>query len=102
MRSISAVIEVGVLAFWLGAAVIVSAAVAPAAFEVLPTRTLAGALVGRVLPVVFVSGLAAGAAIIALARRAPRRRVAGALIAASCAIAQFVITPRIDRLRTEI
>src|SRR5580765_355938 len=102
MRSISAVIEVAILAFWLGAAVIVSAAVAPAAFAVLPTRTLAGALVGGVLPTVFLAGIAAGASIIALARRSSRRRIAGALIVASCAIAQFVITPRIERLRAEI
>lgn len=102
MRSMSPVIEVGVLACWLGAAVIVSAAVAPAAFAVLPTRTLAGALVGRVLPVVFLSGIAAGAIVIALAGQSPGRRIGGALIAGACAIAQFVVTPRIERLRAEI
>ena len=45
------------LSAWLGAAVLVATVVAPAAFAVLPTRTLAGALVGRVLPVLFIAGL---------------------------------------------
>ena len=44
------------LALWLGAAGFFSAAVAPALFAVLPTRTLAGEVVGRVLPVVFYVG----------------------------------------------
>ncbi|MDE3217575.1 MAG: DUF4149 domain-containing protein, partial [Gemmatimonadota bacterium] len=42
---------------WLGAAVLLAAAVAPAAFAVLPSRSLAGDLVGRVLPVIFWSGM---------------------------------------------
>ncbi len=92
-------------ALWLGAAIIVATVVAPAAFATLPSRTLAGALVGRVLPAVFLSGCviaivntvldamgptAAGAAI----------RMTGSVVwVASCAAAQFVVTPRIDRLR---
>jgi hypothetical protein len=38
------------LAFWLGAAAFFSVALAPVLFAVLPTRTLAGEVVGRVLP----------------------------------------------------
>ena len=41
------------LSAWLGAAVIVASVVTPAAFAVLPSRALAGALVGRVLPALF-------------------------------------------------
>jgi hypothetical protein len=44
------------LAAWLGAGMLLAAVVAPAAFAVLPSRTLAGALVGRVLPTVFIAG----------------------------------------------
>jgi len=51
-----AVIENTLVAAWLGAAVLVAAVVAPAAFRVLPTRSLAGAVVGQVLPVIFASG----------------------------------------------
>src|SRR5437899_2098491 len=79
MRSRSTVIEVILLALWLGAGIVVSAVVAPAAFAVLPTRTLAGALVGRVLPVIFLSGIAVGAVVIALAKGSRVRRIAGAL-----------------------
>ncbi len=47
-------------ASWIGAALFVAAVVAPAAFAVLPTRTLAGALIGRALPVLLVSGAIVG------------------------------------------
>lgn len=90
------------LAAWLGAAVLVAAVVAPAAFAVLPSRTLAGAFVGRVLPVIFWSGIAIGLAVAALGPELPGRgpRTAAALVlAAACAIAQLGIAPRIAALR---
>jgi hypothetical protein len=102
MRSTSTVLEVILLALWLGAGIIFSAVVAPAAFAVLPTRMLAGALVGRVLPVIFISGMAVGALVIALAGKSTVRRIAGAIVVGGCATAQFVIAPRIARLRAEI
>jgi hypothetical protein len=101
-------IEVAVLAFWLGAAAFFSVAVAPVLFAVLPTRTLAGEVVGRVLPGVFYSGIVVGVmvAVIAVASRAGwswrGREVLGALMAIACATAQFIVSPRIARLRTEI
>jgi len=49
--------QVVALAAWLGAAALFAASVAPAAFAVLPSRSLAGDVVGRVLPVVFWSGM---------------------------------------------
>ena len=55
-----ALVSLLVTAIWCGAALIVVTTVAPAAFRVLPTRTLAGALVGQVLPVLFVAGLFVG------------------------------------------
>lgn len=95
------------LAAWLGAGILFAAVVAPAAFAVLPSRTLAGALVGRVLPTIFVAGIAV--AILAAfidrrdAGRAPRvRRAALVLVALSCGIAQFAVGPRIERVRAEI
>jgi hypothetical protein len=98
-------IELAVLSLWLGAAVLVATTVAPAAFAVLPSRALAGALVGRVLSVVFLGGIAA--AIIAVlcemrvSQHAFSLTVSAPLIAlaAGCAIGQFVITPRIERIR---
>ncbi len=95
------------LALWLGAAILTAAVVAPAAFAVLPTRADAGALVGRVLPTVFVAGVAVGVAAAALAAGAGgaflrARIVLPVLCALLCATAQFVITPRIHTLRVQM
>lgn len=94
------------VALWLGAAGFFSIVVARAAFAVLPSRTLAGALVGRVLPVLFLAGLVVGATVVALEWPAMRDRwgrlAAGAAMAAACGVAQFVVAPRIERLRVQI
>ena len=95
------------LSAWLGAAVLVTTMVAPAAFAVLPSRTLAGALVGRVLPVLFIAGLVVALASLSLDSgdhgRAIRVRRAMLIVAAvSCAAAQFAVAPRIERVRKEI
>jgi len=95
------------LSAWLGAGVLFAAVVAPAAFAVLPSRTLAGALVGRVLPVLFVAGIVVALAGLWLDRadagRLPGvRRAALVVVAASCVIAQFAVAPRIERVRQKI
>jgi hypothetical protein len=99
-------LSVALLGAWVGAALLTAAVVAPAAFAVLPTRALAGALVGRILPVVFLAGLVVGAVAAALGDRAlPHGRVrigAGVVLALSCAVAQFLVAPRIQRLREQI
>ena len=77
-----------------------------AAFAVLPTRTLAGLLVGRVFPVVFWSGIAVGLVALVLELRAPGRspmRLSLAtVIVLACTIAHVVIGGRIARLREAI
>jgi hypothetical protein len=93
------------LALWLGAAVVVAGVVAPAAFAVLPSRTLAGALVGRVLPVLFWSGAAVGVLAAVLARAVPdgRMRLACMLAATvACLSAQLVVAPRIEAIRRSV
>jgi hypothetical protein len=100
----SGAITVVALSAWLGAAILVAAVVAPAAFAVLPTRTLAGALVGRVLPVLFYTGAAVGilAALLGrTARPSPLRVIAGAVMAATCLAAQLIVAPRIERVRVD-
>jgi len=94
------------LAAWLGASTLFATVVAPAAFAVLPSRSLAGALVGRVLPTVYTAGIVVAVAAMVLDRRgsgrAPRaRRAALVVMAVACAIAQLVVAPRIERLRAE-
>lgn len=95
------------ITLWLGAVVFFVAVVAPAAFRTLPTRTLAGALVGGTLPALFIAGIVLGALVIVLATgtSAPRRvlrLVVGTAILALCAVGQFVIGARIDRLRGQL
>ena len=93
-----------VLSLWLGAALVVGAVVAPAAFAVLPTRTLAGALVGRVLPALFWSGAAVGLLVAMLGRDrgASRRRLLGVAVTVACLVAQLVVAPRIARVRADV
>src|SRR6478672_5209385 len=94
-------IAVVALAAWLGASLLVAAVVAPAAFAVLPTRTLAGALVGRVLPVILWSGMALGVIVALLGGRMGLGKFGAAssiVLVASSAVAQIVVTPRIEAL----
>lgn len=101
-------VELAALAFWLGAALLFSAVVAPAAFAVLPTRTLAGDLVGRVLPVIFYAGIVLGALTIALERavaeewRWSTAVAAAVVIVVTCAAAQFIVGSRIELVRSRI
>lgn len=95
------------LSAWLGAAVLVATVVAPSAFAVLPSRTLAGALVGRVLPVLFIAGLVVALASLWLdsgddGRAFHVRRALLVAAAVSCAAAQFAVAPRIERVRKKI
>jgi len=105
---IAQAVQLVVLSAWLGATAFFAAAVAPGAFAVMPTRTLAGAIVGRVLPAIFISGIFAGmVVVVSLARStddvARRGRLAAALIVVvTCALGQFMIGPRIERLRADI
>lgn len=92
-------------AAWLGAALLTVAVVAPAAFAVLPSRTMAGSLVGRVLPALLVTGMAVGVLVAALLGGGPGRRVpaiTALCAAAACGVSHFLVDPRIARLRGEI
>jgi hypothetical protein len=92
------------LAAWLGAGLLFTTVVAPAAFRVLPARMLAGAVVGQVLPVIFVSGMVVAAvAFVITARQSLRAKrwvqTGLALCLLGCGVAQFGIAPRIRVLR---
>jgi hypothetical protein len=93
------------LASWLGAALLAVAVVAPQAFAVLPSRSMAGTMIGRVLPVLFISGLVLSVTVGILAGSG-RASAGGAFTAllsgAACAVAQFGIDPRIERLRADV
>ena len=98
-----------ITAVWIGAALITAAVVAPSAFAVLPSRTVAGTLIGSVLAALFLAGVVAGvfaAAMLAAPSRAggPSRNalIAALVVAAGCGFAQFLVTPKLDRLRAQI
>lgn len=95
-----------VLAAWIGATLYFSVVVTRAAFAVLPTRTMAGALVGQTLPILFDTGILVGAILVcaALLSRSGAARTAslvgGVAIVVVTALARFVILARIARLRS--
>ena len=89
--SYSALVTVTLLAAWIAVALFVAAVIAPAAFAVLPTRALAGALVGEALPVLFMAGIIVGAATIALHASTSRvAAVAGVVLLAGNAAALMI------------
>jgi hypothetical protein len=107
-RSEPEVLQLATLAVWLGAAVFFSVAVAPALFAVLPSRTLAGEVVGRLLPGIFYSGMLVALFVAVTQFRAQSawswgwRELGAVTMVASCAIAQWLVAPRIATLRAEI
>ena len=92
---------------WLGAALFLAVAVAPAAFAVLPTRAIAGELIGKILPLILLTGVIVGCAVLVLVLAGPRRKhwlvtgIGAILVAFACSVAQFGIAPRIARVRNE-
>ncbi len=94
-----------VVAIWLGAALLTVAVVAPGAFAVLPTRALAGEMVGRVLPVVFAGAVVVPIVAIWLApdvRRSGVARVTASVAALAALVALALVNPRIAALRAAI
>jgi Domain of unknown function (DUF4149) len=96
------------LAAWLGAALYFTVVVTRAAFAVLPSRTMAGALVGQTIPVLFDTGMVVGAVLVATALFASSGATRTTLLAGGvavvvlCALARFVIVARITRLRLSL
>ncbi len=92
-----ALMSMSLLAAWLGAAVFVAAVIAPVAFAVLPTRALAGAIVGRALPVLFTLGLLAGAAVAFMnhATGAGRMVTGGASALALASVSALLLATRL-------
>lgn len=105
-NQLRALISMALLGIWGGGALVVATTVAPAAFRVLPSRALAGAVVGQILPVLFVAGIAVGAIAVALTPRgapmALARRLAGVGTILGCLFSQAVIGPKIAALREQI
>lgn len=95
---------------WLGAVVFFGAGVAPSAFAALPSPADAGALVGKLLPILFVAGIVVGVILLIAAARFTTARplirrtmaIAGALMLVACALAQLWVAPEIDRVRGSV
>jgi hypothetical protein len=104
MRPLGAVI---LASLWIGAAVLVAASVAPAAFATIPSHAVAGAVVGRVLSPLFLSGFLGGVVLTAAAvqERGSARGlhlIAPVVWGLACGVSQFVLAPRIHALQAAI
>ena len=105
MRALVAVVFASL---WIGAALLLIASVAPAAFATIPSHVVAGALVGRVLSPVFLTGFAGGVVLTAAAaqeRPSPGRRaqvLAAVAWGLTCGVSQFILAPRISAIQDAI
>ena len=99
------------LGTWVGAGLFLTLVVAPAAFRLLPTPDLAGALVGHALTRFHLLAIGAGLLfLISAAWLAANSPVAAGRIAVTLVVfmilltvvSQFVVTPRMDALRTQM
>jgi hypothetical protein len=101
------------LAVWLGGLIFFAFVLAPTAFSVLPTRHLAGSLVGRSLGTLHWMGIVSGIVFLAssilygrltkgTAHVFAARHVLICLMLALTLISQFGIIPRMDTLRASI
>ncbi|MGH7632949.1 MAG: DUF4149 domain-containing protein, partial [Gemmatimonadaceae bacterium] len=96
-----------ILSLWLGAALFFSLGVARAAFQILPSRSLAGQLVGHTLPALLLAGVVGGvltlwAELRSTVRAGRRLRL---LCSASVAIlseAGNLVGQHVDRLRASV
>jgi hypothetical protein len=87
---------------WVGAWLLFGLVVAPAAFRVLPSTEVAGALIGPVLTALHLYGGAAGLALAALARALDRPAWLVALpiaMSATCLASHFGVTAAIAEIR---
>jgi Domain of unknown function (DUF4149) len=104
MRPFVAVI---LASLWIGAALLLAASVAPAAFATIPSHAVAGAVVGRVLSPLFLSGFIAAVILTAAGARdsvSGRRTAVAAPVVwgLACAVSQFILAPRIHALQVAI
>ncbi|HXM63967.1 MAG TPA: DUF4149 domain-containing protein [Terriglobales bacterium] len=101
------------LIVWLGGLIFFAFVLAPTAFSVLPTRHLAGTVVGRSLGALHWMGIVSGIIFLAssivysqLTKGSPHvfaaRHVLICLMLALTLISQFAIIPRMDTLRASI
>ncbi|QQS40819.1 MAG: DUF4149 domain-containing protein [Acidobacteriota bacterium] len=111
MQKILPKIELLLLGVWLGAACFFSFGVAPSAFSVLPSRELAGSMVNRTLMIINVAGLVIGVILLltSLVQRGEEKkawiwvqRVLLLIVAAGCAVGQFVIAFWMAYLRVQM
>jgi hypothetical protein len=110
LSTILRTVEFLCLSLWVGGIVFLSFVVAPGAFSLLPGRDVAGTMVGYALSRLHVLGLVCGFVflVVRLARSRSAAAFAGPVVFAMAAmialtaVSQFVVSPRMARLRTEM
>src|SRR5262249_11789044 len=94
------------LVVWIGGIIFFSFVVAPTVFSVLPTRALAGAVVNRSLTTLHWMGLASGFVFLVCSllywKRFHLAHLLIAVMMALTAASQFIVTPKMERLRQEM
>jgi hypothetical protein len=97
-----------VIALWLGAAMFFSFSLAKSAFEILPSREMAGSVVSANLSVINYAGLILGLIILASSFISSKGVISwierGLLLFFTilCAVGQFVISYQLSRIRTQV
>lgn len=89
------------LAGWFGSFAFFAFVLAPTAFEVLPSQEAAGALVAPVLAILHNYGIVAGLSLAILGAALRRGWISIALplaLAATCALSEYGVTPRINEV----
>lgn len=100
-------LRLSLVSLWLGVASLFSFVVAPAAFKVLPSRTLAGDLVNRVLGMTEIIGIAVAVALVLLLFTAAREHgrafwfelVSYAFMGLTMIASKFVVSRYLHELR---
>jgi Domain of unknown function (DUF4149) len=96
------------IALWLGAAMFFSFSLAKSAFEILPSREMAGSVVSANLSVINYAGLIIGL-IVLLSSFISAKGVIGWLervllfiFATACAVGQFIISYQLSQIRNQV
>ncbi|MBX3280027.1 MAG: DUF4149 domain-containing protein [Acidobacteria bacterium] len=102
-------VRLTILGFWFGVLALFSFAVAPAAFSVLPSQGLAGAVVSRTLTVVEYTGMVVGLVLLGISAATSRHSKARlaeqlllALMTLSMVVSYFIVSSRLHSIRSEM
>ena len=102
-------LQIALLGLWIGVAGLFSFGVAPVAFSVLPTQSMAGAVVSNVLAAVEIIGICVGLLFLVLSLAGGKQRrirpfelVVVSLLILSMGVSRFAVSPRLHGIREQL